>query len=677
MEEYSVAAAYVAKPDDNITDDVFAHARDWPGATGLKRTVNGAWVPVTWREFADEVRAVAAGFIAAGIHPGDRVGLMSRTRYEWTLTDYAILTAGGVTVPIYPTSSLEQVEWIIGDSGMAAIVVETDDHAARVGTARAGFPELRHVWQFDAGGIAGLKAAGTQVTAEQVDERRRSRGAGDLAEIVYTSGTTGRPKGCMLSHGNIVSDVRNSMHNDGYTTVFAPGKSTLLFLPLAHSYAQLIQYGTVYGRCVLGLADMAEAVAELPAFRPTAVLSVPRLWEKVYNSARHNAVTEGHGKIFDRAEATAIAYSQALDADGPGLALRLRHALYDRLVYGKLRAALGGAVEAAVSGAAPLGIRLGHFFRGCGITILEGYGLTETSPVTNSNTLDAQKMGTVGRPIPGCSIRIAPDGEILAKGDMVFQGYWNNEAATKEMIDADGWLHTGDTGTLDDEGFLTITGRKKDLIVTASGKNVAPAVLEDRLRSHWLVSQCLVVGDARPYVAALVAADQEAFTQWKSDNGKPEAATIAELSHDAALRAELQAAVDDTNKAVSQAEAIKKFVLLDEDFTEAGGQLTPTLKVRRAVVMEQYAAQIAALYDGSLPARTRYRDVSAQRRAGRGVAGRLQALVHRIDEGAGARVLPAWAHLVHHVAERDSALGVAEPERPPGAEVPERRGAGT
>ena len=302
--------------------------------------------------------------------------------------------------------------------------------------------------------------------------------------------------------------------------------------------------------------------------------------------------------IFDRAVATAVAYSQALDARGPGLALRLRHAVYDRLVYSKLRAAFGGAVEAAVSGAAPLGARLGHFFRGCGITILEGYGLTETSPVTNSNTPDAQKIGTVGRPIPGCSIRIAADGEILVKGDMVFQGYWNNEAATKEMIDEDGWLHTGDTGALDYAGFLTITGRKKDLIVTASGKNVAPAVLEDRLRSHWLVSQCLVVGDAKPYIAALVAADSEAFSQWKADNGKPAAATITDLARDAALQAEFQAAVDDANKAVSQAEAIKKFALLGDDFTEAGGQLTPTLKVRRAVVMEQYAAQIATLYEG-------------------------------------------------------------------------------
>jgi long-chain acyl-CoA synthetase len=327
------------------------------------------------------------------------------------------------------------------------------------------------------------------------------------------------------------------------------------------------------------------------------VLSVPRLWEKAYNSARYKADAEGHGKIFARAEATAIAYSQALDTGGPALALRLKHSLFDRLVYAKLRAALGGRVQYSWSAAAPLGTRLGHFFRGCGITIMEGYGLTETSPATNSNTLDAHKIGTVGRPIPGCTNRIAPDGEILVKGHMVFQGYWNNPGATKEMIDEDGWLHTGDLGVIDEEGFLAITGRKKDLIITAAGKNVAPAVLEDRLRAHWLVSQCLVVGDGKPYIGVLVAGDPEMFEQWKADNGKPQTATMADLRDDPALRAEIQAAIDDANKAVSRAEAIKKFAILDEDFTEAGGQLTPTLKVRRYVVMEQYAAQIAALYE--------------------------------------------------------------------------------
>jgi len=600
MQEFSVPASYVVKPDDNITDDLFGNEEKWPGEVGLKRKANGIWTPVTWREFAGQVRGIAAGLIAAGIEPGDRVALMSRTRFEWTLIDYAILTAGAVTVPVYPTSSLEQLEWILSDSGAVAVVVETGDHAGKVASVRSGLPALAHVWQIDGSGDDGLPdivARGALVTPEQVEERRRTRGAGDLAEIVYTSGTTGRPKGCMLSHGNIVANARNCMQNDGFSRVFNSRASTLLFLPLAHSYAQLIQYGAIYSRTVLGLADIADAAAELPAYKPTAVLSVPRLWEKAYNSARHKADAEGHGKIFARAEATAIAYSQALEGGGPALALRLRHALFDRLVYARLRAALGGRVQYSWSAAAPLGTRLGHFFRGCGITILEGYGLTETSPATNSNTLDAHKIGTVGRPIPGVTIRIADDGEVLVRGHVVFQGYWNNESATKEMIDENGWLHTGDIGVLDEEGFLTITGRKKDLIITAAGKNVAPAVLEDRLRAHWLVSQCIVVGDARPFIAALVAGDPEAFAQWKADNGRPETATIAELREDPALLAEIQAAVDDANKAVSHAEAIKKFALLEKDFTEADGQLTPTMKVRRYVVMEQYAAEIAALYE--------------------------------------------------------------------------------
>ena len=602
MQELSVSAAYVVKPDDNITDDVFFNAENWPEEVGLRRRTNGSWTPVNWRDFAAEVRRMAAGLIAAGIQPGDRVALMSRTRFEWTLLDYAILTAGGVIVPIYPTSSIEQVEWILGDSGATAAIVETDDHAEIIASVQARLPALAHTWQIDGSrfdGLPDLAARAARVTPEQVDERRRTRGAGDLAEIVYTSGTTGRPKGCMLSHGNVVANTRNCMQNDGFPRVFNSRASSLLFLPLAHSYAQLIQYGAIYSRTVLGLADMADVVAELPAFRPTAILSVPRVWEKAYNSAKRRAMAEGHGKIFAGAETTAIAYSRALDAGGPGPVLRLRHLLFDRLVYGKLRAALGGSVHYAWSAAAPLGTRLGHFYRGCGLTVLEGYGLTETSPAASTNTLDAQKIGTVGRPIPGCTIRIAPDGEILIKGHVVFQGYWNNEAATKAMIDSDGWLHTGDIGALDSEGFLTITGRQKDLIVTAAGKNVAPAVLEDRLRAHWLIGECLVVGDAKPYIAALVAADPEALAQWNADTGKAETATAAELHDDPALRAEIQAAVDEANKAVSHAEAIKKFVILDSDLTESGGQLTPTSKLRRGIVMQQFAAQIASLYGQS------------------------------------------------------------------------------
>jgi long-chain acyl-CoA synthetase len=599
MHEFSVPTAYAVRPDDNITQDVFDHARRVPDTVGIRRRVNGVWTPVTWREFTDQVTRLAAGFIAAGVQPGDRVALMARTRYEWPLVDFAILTAGGVTVPIYPTSSLEQVEWILSDSGAVAAVVETDEHAQKVAEVRPRLADLAHVWMIDDGSLPGLEALrelGAQVSAEEVEARRTTRGSADLAEIVYTSGTTGRPKGCMLTHGNVIGDTYNAMRNDGFSKIFNEHHSTLLFLPLSHSYAQVIMYGALYTGTVLGMVDMADAVAELPRFKPTAILSVPRLWEKAYNTAQHKADAEGHGKIFAAAEEVAVAYSQARDAGGPGLVLRLKHLVYDRLVFRKLRAALGGHVQYAWSAAAPLGPRLGHFFRGAGINVLEGYGLTETSPATNSNTPDAQKIGTVGRPIPGCTIRVASDGEVLIRGVMVFQGYWRNETATKETIDEDGWFHTGDVGVLDDDGFLAITGRKKDLIITSAGKNVAPAVLEDRLRANWLISQCVVVGDNRPYIAALITLDPESFQQWKVDHDKPSASVIADLRDDPDLVAEVQAAVDEANKAVSRPESIRKFDILDEDFTEGGGQLTPTLKIKRNVVLDQYADKVAALY---------------------------------------------------------------------------------
>ena len=600
MQEFSVPVIYAVKPDDNVTDDVFANAENWPDAAGFKRKVKGTWTPVTWREFAGQVRGLAAGFIAAGIQPGDRVALMSRTRFEWTLADYAILAAGGVTVPIYPTSSLEQVEWILGDSGAVAVVAETDDHAGKVAAARAGLPALAPVWQIDGsrfGGLPDLTARGAQVRTEQVEERRRTRGAADLAEIVYTSGTTGRPKGCMLSHGNLVANARNCMENDGFkrsirrarldAAVLAAGAQLRPAHPVRrHLLAHRVGPGRHGGRRrrVAGVQADGGAVGAAAVGKGVPQRPAPGRRRRSRQDLRPGG---GHRHRLQ----PGAGHRRSVPA------LRLEHALFDRLVYARLRAALGGKVRYSWSAAAPLSPQLGHFFRGCGITILEGYGMTETSPATNSNTPDAQKIGTVGQPIPGCTIRIAPDDEVLVKGPMVFQGYWNNPGATKEMIDQDGWLHTGDLGALDDEGFLAITGRKKDLIITASGKNVAPAVIEDRLRAHWLVSQCLVVGDARPFIGALVAVDPETFAQWKADHGKPPTAAMADLRGDPALRAEIQAAIDEANKAVSHAEAIKKFAILGEDFTEAGGQLTATLKLRRHVIMEQYANQIAALYD--------------------------------------------------------------------------------
>jgi long-chain acyl-CoA synthetase len=525
---------------------------------------------------------------------------MSRTRYEWTLIDYAVWAAGAVTVPIYETSSAEQVSWILADSGAVACFVETDAHRAVVTEVRAALPALEHLWQIDpsgerAGAVDELVADGAAVPADEVAQRRQAVGADDLATIIYTSGTTGRPKGCVLTHRNMLSDITNAIPN--LHSMFHEGASTLLFLPLAHSFARLIQIGVVQARAKMGhTADVKNLVADLQSFQPTFVLSVPRVFEKVYNTARQRAEADGKGTIFARAERAAIAYSRALDTGGPGMLLRAEHALFDKLVYGKLRAALGGRCQVAISGGAPLGERLAHFYRGIGITVYEGYGLTETAPASAANGDAGARIGTVGRPLPGVTVRIADDGEILIAGDHVFKGYWNNEAATAEALDADGWFHSGDIGELDDDGFLRITGRKKELIVTAGGKNVAPAVLEDRIRSHPLVSHCMVVGDRQPFIAALVTIDEEALPAWRKEHDKPEDADVVALRDDQDLRAAIQSAVDEANKAVSKAEAVKVFRILPRDFAEATGELTPSLKVKRNVVMKEYADEIAAIY---------------------------------------------------------------------------------
>jgi long-chain acyl-CoA synthetase len=594
VRELSVPAVAAIGDGANLTDPVWDNADSHPGTVQFVRLGGGP--EVTCAQFRDEVVAVARGLIAAGIGTGDRVALMSKTRYEWTLLDYAIWTAGAVTVPIYETSSREQIQWILADSGAVAALVETDAHRGEVEAVRAEVPALTQLWQIDAGAVATLTGQGAAVTAEQVEQRRHSAGPDDLATIIYTSGTTGRPKGCMLTHRNIYADIANAM--PGLDNLFHEGASTLLFLPLAHSFARLIQVGVVQGRVrTAHSADTKNLVADLGAFKPSFVLSVPRVFEKVYNTAKQRAYADGKGAIFDRAERVAVAYSEARETPGgPGWLLTAQHALFDRLVYGRLRAALGGACDAAISGGAPLGTRLAHFFRGIGLTIYEGYGLTETSPAIAVNLKLHIRIGSVGRPLPGVSVRIDDDGEIAVRGDIVFPGYWHNDEATAEAKDPDGWFHTGDLGQLDADGYLSITGRKKELIVTAGGKNVAPAVLEDRIRAHPLISQCLVVGDGQPFIAALVTIDEDAFPAWKSSHGKPAEATVAELAADPALMADVQTAVDDANKAVSKAESIRVFRILPGDFTETNGMLTPSLKVKRSVVAKEYADEIAAIY---------------------------------------------------------------------------------
>ncbi|MFJ8646594.1 AMP-dependent synthetase/ligase [Streptomyces sp. NPDC093546] len=596
MREFSLPALYEVPTDGNLTDLIRRNAAQHPDVAVMGRKVAGAWTDVTATQFLAEVRAAAKGLIAQGVRPGDRVGLISRTRYEWVQMDFAIWSAGAVTVPVYETSSPEQVQWILGDSGAVAVMVESDAHAAAVASVRDRLPELRHVWQIDKGGIDELVAAGADVSEETVDERSASAKADDIATIVYTSGTTGRPKGCVLTHRNFFAECGNVVER--LKPLFRTGEcSVLLFLPAAHVFGRLVEVASVLAPIRLGcVPDIKNLTDELASFRPTLILGVPRVFEKVYNSARAKAQADGKGKIFDKAAQTAIAYSRAVDSpQGASLGLRLKHFVFDKLVYSKLRAVLGGRGEFAISGGAPLGERLGHFFRGIGFTVLEGYGLTESCAATAFNPWDRPKIGTVGQPLPGSVVRIADDGEVLLHGEHVFSGYWNNEAATAEAL-ADGWFHTGDIGTLDEDGYLAITGRKKEILVTAGGKNVAPAVIEDRIRGHALVAECMVVGDGRPFVGALITLDEEFLARWAAEHGKPSGSTAASLREDAELLAEVQRAVDDGNAAVSKAESVRKFRILSSQFTEEAGHITPSLKLKRNVVAKDFADEIEAIY---------------------------------------------------------------------------------
>ena len=596
MREFSTPLSIAVPTTGNLTDDVVANARDAGETAVFSRRTGDGWIEVTASRFHDEVRAVAKGLIAAGVEVGDRVALLSKTRYEWTLFDYAIWFAGAVTVPIYETSSAEQIGWILQDSGARAVVAEGPNHLARVREARGAgdLTELQHVWSIEDNAVDVLRRLGSDIPDDLLEQRRTTATPLDLATLIYTSGTTGKPKGCMLTHGNFMFELGVAV--DELADLFdTDDASTLLFLPLAHVFARIIQVGCVKSRARMGhSADIKNLVADLGEFRPTFILAVPRVFEKVFNTASQRATADGRGKIFDRAADVAIAWSRAQDGKRVPLRLRAQHALFDRLVYGRLRQALGGSCGYAISGGAPLGERLGHFYRGIGLVVLEGYGLTETTAALSANLPDATKIGTVGRPLPGTGVRVADDGELLFRGGQVFAGYWDNESATNEALDRDGWFHTGDVGEVDDEGFVRITGRKKEILVTAGGKNVAPAVLEDRLRAHALVDQCLVVGDGQPFIGALITIDRETYASWAEQHGK--SADIAEVAEDDDLVAAVQTAVDDANKAVSKAEAIRKFTILPGEWTEEGGQLTPSLKLKRNVVVRESRAEIEALY---------------------------------------------------------------------------------
>ena len=594
MNQITIPPLVPAATAGNLTNLIAERAWFEPERITMSRPLGEGWQPVTAREVDEEVRATANGLIAAGVQIGDRVAIMARTRYEWTILDFATWYAGGVVVPIYDTSSAEQIDWILNDSHSVGIIVETPALRDLVQTVLPS--HTRHVWTMTDDVLAILREAGKNIGDDEIERRRNAVTPSSLATLIYTSGTTGKPKGVQLTHANFLAECGNVVQ--GASELFLkPGGSTLLFLPVAHVFGRMVQIGAITSG--LHLAHCSDPVTRLPmdlaSFKPTFVLAVPRIFEKIYNGAEARAEAAGKGKIFKKAADVAIAYSEALDKKGMSPVLKFKHAIFDKLVYSKLRAGMGGNVEAAISGGAPLGVRLGHFYRGAGVTVLEGYGLTETTAGATLNLMSAHRVGSVGKPIPGTSVKIADDGEVLIRGPIVMQGYWQNDAANDEAFDEERWFKSGDLGKLDDEGFLYIVGRKKEIIVTAGGKNVAPAVLEDRLRSHPLVSQCMVVGDNQPFIAALVTIDPDALKAWVANN-KKDGASINDLINDPDLIAVVQTAVDEANKAVSKAESIRKFTILPVDFTIAGGHLTAKLSVKRHVVAKEFAQEIDALF---------------------------------------------------------------------------------
>ena len=593
MNEITIPAIIPAAVAGNLTNLISERAHFEPERVLVSRPMGDRWQAVTAKEYEEEIKAVAKGFIAAGVGFGDRVAIMAKTRYEWTVLDFAIWYAGAVPVPIYETSSAEQVDWILTDSGAVAIVVETPALAELVQPVMP--TTCKNIWNITYNALATLTHEGKGVSDDEITKRREKLKPETLATLIYTSGTTGKPKGVQLTHGNFLAECGNVV-NGASDLFLKPGGSTLLFLPVAHVFGRMVQIGSITaGLHLAHCSDLTKLPADLASFKPTFVLAVPRIFEKIYNGAEAKADAAGKGKIFHKAAEVAIAYSRALDSKKISPLLKLQHGLFDKLVYSKIRAGLGGRVEAAISGGAPLGERLGHFYRGAGVRVLEGYGLTETTAGATLNLTSSHRVGSVGKPIPGTTIKIAEDGEVLIKGPIVMQGYWQNDAANKEVFDANGYFKSGDLGKIDEEGYLSIVGRKKELIVTAGGKNVAPAVLEDRLRSHPLISQCMVVGDNKPFIAALITIDPDAIKPWAAAN-KKEGASIADLAKDSTLQAVIQTAVDETNKAVSRAESIRKFTILPVDFTIAGGHLTAKLSVKRHVVAQQFAREIDELF---------------------------------------------------------------------------------
>ncbi|MCT1395192.1 MULTISPECIES: long-chain fatty acid--CoA ligase [Microbacterium] len=598
MVQFEVPAIVPADPDANVADLLAKRVEATPDRALFSVPQGDGWRDITAADFETAVIALAKGFAAAGIQPGEKVGFLARTTYEWSLVDFALFYAGAVMVPIYETSSPSQIQWILEDSGAIALLVESPEHFARVDEVRGDLPLLREVWQLHLGAIDTLTAQGASVSDEEIQRRRNLAVGSDIATLIYTSGSTGRPKGCVLTHSNFVELSRNSAKALD-EVVQTPGSSTLLFITTAHVFARFISILNVHAGVRTGhQPDTRQLLPALGSFQPTFLLAVPRVFEKVYNSAEQKAEAGGKGKIFRAAADVAIEHSRLLE-EGKKIPFgtKLKFALFNKLVYSKLREAMGGKVVYAVSGSAPLGARLGHFFHSLGVVILEGYGLTETTAPATVNLASKSKIGTVGPALPGVGVRLADDGEIEVRGINVFKEYWNNPEATAEAFSDGGWFHTGDIGSFDADGFLTITGRKKEIIVTAGGKNVAPAALEDPIRANPIVGQVVVVGDQRPFISALVTLDPEMLPTWLANNGLDEKMTLAEASTNPQVRAEVQRAVDAANERVSRAESIRKFTILDSEWTEASGHLTPKLSIKRNIIMNDFADEISAIYD--------------------------------------------------------------------------------
>ena len=596
MKSYDVPQLVASEPSENATDLLVERVRNTPNHPLFERQKpDGSWFQVTAQEFQDDVASLAKGLIASGIKPGQAVAIMSRTRYEWSLIDFAIWYAGAVSVPIYETSSPAQIEWIISNSDAVGVFIENDELRQKLDEVRGKLPNISQVWIIDSKDISDLHQAGAAISPEELEAARKNAQGQDLATIVYTSGTTGNPKGCELTHKSFVDHCRNAAAE--IPEVANDKQNTVMFLPFAHILGRYVAVLCVFaGVRVAHLGDPKQLAANLPTLKPSILVAVPRVFEKVYNGAELKAEAGGKGKIFRAAAETAIAYSRSLDTQaGPSLALKLKFKLFDKLVYSKLRTAMGGRLKFAISGGAPLGERLGHFFRAIGLVVLEGYGLTETAAAAVIGRVSWQKIGKVGRALPGTGIKIAEDGEIWLRGINVMRGYWRNESATREAFEGD-WFRSGDIGELDEDGFLTITGRKKELIVTAGGKNVAPAPIEDPVRAHPLVGQVVVIGDAKPFIAALISLDPEMVPVWTKNNGITEQLTLSEAARHPSIRQEIQRAVDEVNKLFSKAEQIKKFEILDVELTEASGHLTPSLKIKRAAVLKDFAEQVENIY---------------------------------------------------------------------------------